>query len=93
VVLESSGPIGRIEYIKLWNRKEKGVPFMSLGMVRGVAVLLTGIFFYLVMIFPLNYDRTRSVQKQTSFEGNKSPKKHHLTQAQKTVPMMSQMSH
>ena len=30
----------------------------------GVAVLFTEIFFYLVMICPLEYDRTRSVEKQ-----------------------------
>ena len=69
MVLESSGPIERIQYFKLWNGKGKRVPFMKLSqrMVWGVAVLFTEIFFYLLMICPLKYDRTRSVEKQNEF--------------------------
>ena len=69
MVLESSGPIGKIQHIKLWNEKEKRVPFMKLSrrMVRGVDALFTEIFFYLVMIFPLKYDNARLSEKQNEF--------------------------
>ena len=65
----------------------------SQRMVWGVTVLFTEIFFYPVMICLLKYDRTRSVKKQNKFSRDADRPRHHLTQAQKTVLMMSQMGY
>ena len=40
---------------------------LSQRMVWGVAVLFTEIFFFLVMICPLKYKRTRFVEQQNEF--------------------------
>ena len=54
---------------QLVERKGEVIPVMKLRqrMVWGVAVLFTGIFFYLVMICPVKYVRTRSVEKRDKF--------------------------
>ena len=66
---------------------------LSQRMVWGVAVLFTEIFFYLVMICPLNYVRTGSVEKQNEFCREANSLRHRPPQAQKTFPMMSQIGY
>ena len=53
---------------------------LSQRMGRGVAVLFTEIFFYLLMICPLKNDRKRSVEKQNEFSREENHSKHRLTQ-------------